>query len=88
MDLSAFSNGDPQGRDIAPDFAGGPYFHALAAPQCARHFSADDDLAGIDIRRNLAVRSYGDAAISEMNCTLNLAVDIQVIGAADFALNQ
>jgi hypothetical protein len=76
MDLSAFSNGDPQGRDIAPDFAGGPDFHSLAAPQCARHFSADDDLARIDVRRNLAVRSYGYAAVAQMDCTLNLAVDV------------
>ncbi len=52
------------------------------------HFSADDNLARIDVRRNLAVRPDGDAAIGQMDCTLNLAIDVQVIAAAYFALYQ
>ena len=56
--------------------------------KCARHFSADDNLARIDVRRNFAVRPDGDAAVGQMDRALNLAIDVQVIAAAHFALNQ
>jgi len=76
MDLGAFANGNPQSGDIAADFSGRPDFHTVAAPQRTRHFSADDNLARIDVRRNLAVRSDGDSAVGKMNRALHLAINV------------
>src|SRR5580700_310811 len=88
VNLRTFSNGDPRCGDIATDFPRGSNLHPLPATQCSRHFSSDDNLAGINVRGNFAVRADGDAAIGEMDGALHLAVDIQVIAAPNFALYQ
>src|ERR1700730_17783623 len=88
MNLRALSDGNPHGCDIPTDFSRRPNFHALAAPQCALHFSTNDNLARIDVRRNLAVGSDGDAAIGELDGALNLAIDVQVFAPPYFSLDQ
>src|SRR4029077_18322504 len=54
MNLRPLSNSDPQSCDIAADFPGRPDFHAIAPPQGALHFPANDNLTRIDVRGNLA----------------------------------
>ena len=59
----------------------------IAASQCARYDSADDNLARVDIGRNFAVRSDGDPAIGKMDRALHFPIDVQVVAAFNFTFN-
>src|ERR1700722_1594069 len=84
--LRAFSNGNSRGGNIAADFAGRSDLHSLAATQGTGYFSTDDDLTGVDVGGNFAVRADGDAAIGKMNRTLHFPIDIEIVAAAYFHL--
>jgi hypothetical protein len=86
VNLRAFSDGDPHCGNVTTNFSGGSNLHPLSATQGAGHFSADHNLAGIDIGGNFAVRTDGNAAIGKMDRALYFPVDIQIIAAADFTL--
>jgi hypothetical protein len=76
VDLSALFNSDPDGYDISADFAGAANFDAFAAPDCALHFSAHDDFAGIHIGGDLAMRPYRHAAVGKVDRALDFAVNV------------
>lgn len=87
VNLRAFSNGNPRCGYVAPNFSCGPDLNPLAATQCARHFTADHNLAGIDIGGDFTVRPDGNAAIGEMDRALHFPIDIQIVASADFPFN-
>jgi hypothetical protein len=88
VNLRTFSDGKPRGGDIPTNFSCRADFHPLASAQSTLHFSADYNLARVDVCRNFTVRSDGDPAVGQMYCALHFAIDVEILAAPYFPLNQ
>src|SRR5205814_2497273 len=61
--------------------------NAVTGVQVAADFAEHDHFASIDVRGDLSVAAYGNAIARQLNRAFNLAVDVERLGAGDFALN-
>ena len=66
----------------------GADIHAIAALDVARHFAHDHNFAGLNAGVDLAIAADGDSAFGHGDFAFNAAVDVQRLGAADFALDE
>src|SRR5208337_2482429 len=87
LERGAVFHADAHGGNVAVDCAFGADIHAIAALDVAIHFAHDHDFAGLNAGVDLAVAADGDSALGHGDFAFDAAVDVESLGAADFALD-
>jgi len=79
--------GATSGDYIAGERAIAADIDAVAGGEVAAHFSEDHDFAGIDVGRNHAVATHGNAVTRQVDGTFHPAVDVKRLRTCDLAFD-
>ena len=85
LHLGAVFDGDVPGDHVADDVTGAADGDRIAAVQIAFDFAEDQNLARLDIGGQAAVGANDDFGVFQMDLAFDLAIDVEVFAAADFA---
>ena len=88
LEERAILDADARRGHVAAQRALGANVHAVRGGDIAAHLAQNDDLAGGDVGRHLAVAAHGHAVAGKVDAALHLAVDKQRLGAGDLALDE
>src|ERR1700722_8179751 len=72
---------------VAGERAFAANIHAIAGLAVTTNLTQHDDLARYDVRGNLAIAAHGHTISRQIDCTFDLAVDVQRFGACQLALD-
>src|SRR5690242_1278336 len=87
LEEGAIFDADALRHDVAGERAFVADVNAVAGRQVAANFAEHNHFAGVDVRGNLAVAADGHAIARKLDRTFDLAIDVQRLGAGNFALD-
>ena len=87
LEERAIFNADAGRGHVAGEGAFGTDVDAISGIDVALELAEDDDFAGADAGRDIAVLAHRDAIAGNADAALNLAVDEQGFGAGNLALD-
>src|SRR5579862_9290006 len=83
----AVFDGNAGGDDVAGEGAVAANVDPVAGGEIATDFAEHNDLTGIDVGGDYAVASDGDAIACKVDGALDAAIDVERLGAGDFAFD-
>jgi hypothetical protein len=87
LEEGAVFDGDAGGDDVAGEGAFAADVDAIGGLAVAADFTENDDLAGADVGRYLAVAADGDAVAGEVDGAFDFTVDVEGLGTGDLAFD-
>ena len=87
LEERAFFDADALGDDVAVERAFAANVEAVAGRHVAADFAENDDFARGNVGRDYAITSDGDAIAGQVDGAFHAAIDVERLGAGDFALD-